>query len=570
MASRTEWIKVRLPDGFDPARHSKALEELIADHHGDGFEIDAIDLEAGIAHALRRVSITEVDRSEAGSIEVNLSRGTKAADGERVAARLADSNPGWTMTAFDPHLGRAVLSRLSDASIRARGAVAVALGVKPWQVGVSPRPDGGFDLTLPNSYVASRHDARLDEVATTVVGREGWYVQIDPAALTGSIIPSAPPTFPAALDFPIDTLGADRDRIRFGRALPAPGEELGDELSVDLAAAPFVLLAGVPGSGKSALLTCLIAEAVAAGSELAIVDLPSKAVDFMWCKSLVRPGGWGCDSLEASVAALSMIYGEGERRANVLASAGAVSWTELAPEQRFPPVFVVVDEVSALLVPEAVPKGIPKDHPILVEVLQANLLRATLSRFINKIVAEMRFVGIRLVLSSQVVNNSTGVGPSLKAKVGHHILQGSNPSRQARGQAFNDEAACPEVPGNVRADSRANRGVGVCELEGLAPTVFKGYFATPAAYRKALDARGAPTTDRPSPTPSEIARHTPSLDDTAGPVDAGPSGGRLGDNFSAEVLAADPRWDVDEDGNRLTGYAKANAARHALRSTTRP
>ena len=39
-----------------------------------------------------------------------------------------------------------------------------------------------------------------------------------------------------------------------------------------------------------------IAGSLAAGAELAILDLPSKSVDFLWCKPFVRPGGWGCDS----------------------------------------------------------------------------------------------------------------------------------------------------------------------------------------------------------------------------------------------------------------------------------
>lgn len=563
MASKTEWVRVRLPDGFDPDRHRKALERLIAEHHGDGWELDSIDLDAGVAHAMRRATITEMDRSDSESetIEIALARGTKPSDGDRVAARLEDANPGWSMTVYDPHLGRAVLGKLSERLVRARGAIAVALGVKPWDVQVAERPDGGIDMVLPPSYVPSRHDDRLSEVATTVVGRDGWYVQVDPASLKGSIIPSDPPTFPAALDFPLADLGADPDRIRFGRALPAPGAELGEELAVDLLAAPFLLLAGIPGSGKSQALMCLIAEAVAAGSELAIVDLPAKSVDFLWCKDLVRPGGWGCDSLEASVTTLSMVYAEGERRARLLAEAGVVNWTELPSGQRFSPILVVVDEVSALLVPEAVPKGIPKTHPIMVEVLQANLLRATLARLIGKIVAEMRFVGIRMILSSQVVNNSTGVGPSLKAKIGHHILLGANPSKQARGQTYNDETACPVVPGNVRADSSASRGVGVCELEGLAPRVFKGYFATSSAYRARLDALGAPTTLRPAPSAAEIARHTPSLDPedaTCGSVK------RLGDDVSPEILAVDPRWDLDEDGRARSGYDRANAARRIL------
>lgn len=562
MASKIEWKRVRLQEQFDPAQHLEWLKAKIAETLGEGWELDAVDMKERVAHVMRRVSITEVDRSDS-RVEVTLRRGIKPSDGDKTAARLEDANPGMTMTVFDPHLGRAVLESLPDRLVRARGAIAVALGVKPWQVQVSERPDGGVDMVLPNSYVPSRHDERLAETATTVVGREGWYVRTDPAALTGSIIPSDPPTFPAKIDFPLADLGgAQQNLLRFGRLLPDPGAELGEEAVIDFDASPFALLAGTPGSGKSILLNALIAEALAGGSELAIVDLPAKAVDFLWCKDLVRPGGWGCDSLEAAVTAVAMIYAEGERRARVLAEAGVVNWTRLPEGRRFRPIFAVVDEVSALLVPETTPKGIPKDHPLMVEVLQINLLKATLARLINKVVAEMRFAGIRMVLSTQVVNNTTGVGPSLKAKIGHKLLQGSNPSKQARSQAFNDESAVPSVPGNVRSDSDARLGVGVAELEGVTPAVFKGYFARESDYRTALDALGVPTTDRPSPTPSEIARHTPSLADSA-------EAGQPSDTErhpSPEVMAADPRWDLDDSGERLSGFERANQARRLLDS----
>ena len=60
----------------------------------------------------------------------------------------------------------------------------------------------------------------------------------------------------------------------------------------------------MPGSGKTNLLNAAIAGSLAAGAELAILDLPSKSVDFLWCKRFVRPGGWGCDSPEAAVTVL--------------------------------------------------------------------------------------------------------------------------------------------------------------------------------------------------------------------------------------------------------------------------
>lgn len=573
----TERLKIRLPDGFDPARHLSALLKQIADTHGEGWEVDSVDPEAGVAHAFRQVTLTEVTASERGKrFEVRLAIGTKPADGDRVATRLEDLHPGYVLAEFDPYLGRAVLSKLTDAEQRCRGAVSVALGTKPWEVQVSARLDGGFDLVLPKTYVPSKHDKKLEEVATAVVGREGWYVDTDPGKLTASIIPADPPTFPPVVPYPIKRLTkSDPMAVRFGVRLPAPGSDDLEEVTLDWAASSWAMVAGTPGSGKSVALNAIIAGSLASGSELVIVDDQSKAVDFLWCKSFVRPGGWGCDGLTSSVAALGLVYEEGKQRAKQLAQEGVVNWPELPASKRPAPILVVVDEVTALLSLRKVPAGIPKDHPYRVAALQENLLKTAIDDYMNKIVAEQRFVGIHLVLASQVVNNNTGVGPSLKAKIGHKILCGSNPSEQARKQAFSDASAVPDVPANVKTDSKASRGTGVAELEGHGACVFKSLFATTGDYAAALQSLRVPTTGRPAPTPQEIARLTPSLDDSSSP-DGTPSGG--GDqkrapsvrNVSPEVLAKDA-WDIDpETGERLHGFQRANAARHAATEGGKP
>ena len=516
-SSSIERVNVMLPAGFDPSRHHGALLKYIAQKHGDGFEIEHIDPAQGVVVAARQVAITEVTAAAKtkDSFEVRLARGTRPTDGDKVAAKLEDQNPGYYLTAFEPYLGKATLTKMTDEQARCRGASAVALGVKAWDVRVTSRRDGGFDLTLPKSYVPSKHDDKLTEVATTVVGRDGWFVRTDPAKLTASIIPSAPPTFPEVLPTPMGELGTDSDRSPIGRKLPAPGDELGEPLVIDWTASAHAMLAGTPGSGKSVTLNAMIADALAGGSQLVIVDDPAKAVDFLWCKEFVRDGGWGCDSDRGAVATLAMVYEEGQRRAKILAETGYVNWLDMPKAQRFTPIFVVVDEVSALLVTDKVPTGVPKTHPMVHEIIEANLMKVTLGRFISKIIAELRFVGVRIVLSTQVTNNNTGVPPSLKAKIGHKVLQGANPSKSARVQAFSDESAVPTVPENVKAGGKRARGAGAADLEGQAPSVYKSYFASTQDYKTHLERMCLRKSPRPAPTASEIAKYTPSLDDDA-------------------------------------------------------
>ncbi|MPV51057.1 cell division protein FtsK [Pseudactinotalea sp. HY160] len=515
MASKIERVTVKLPPAFDPRKHTPAVLSKIAAKHGEGWEVDAIDSSAHTLTASRFAQVTEVTTGgRSDEMVLGLGRGTKPSDGDRIAAKFEDAHPGFKLTRFDPYLGQATMARLEPKVIRAREALRVALGVKAWDVQVSATGDGGFLVELPNSYVPSKHDDKLTEVAEHVIGRPGWFVTPDPANLTARITPSDPPTFPAAIPTPMSRLGkGSRDHTAFGMKLPAPGEKKGDLISIDWTAQAFSLLAGMPGSGKSVCLNALISDALSHGNELVIVDDFSKRVDFLWAQDFVRAGGWGCDSLEGAVTTLAMVYEEGQRRAEVLAASGYVNWLDMPPGEQFTPIFIVVDEVSALLVTEKVPSGIPKDHPLVREAVETNLLKIKLASLISKIIAEQRFVGMRMVLSTQVTNNNTGIPPSLKAKIGHKILQGVNPSKTARAQAFSDESAVPVVPENVRSGGAAARGVGVADLEGETPAVYKSFFATTKDYQDRLRKLGVPTTNQPAPTPGQIAKYTPSLDD---------------------------------------------------------
>ncbi|WP_248581606.1 FtsK/SpoIIIE domain-containing protein [Nocardioides sp. InS609-2] len=574
-ASSIERVSITLPPGFEPAKHQKKLLTLIAEAHGEGFEIDSIDPVAGTASASRQVAITEVTQvKKSDSFEVRLARGTKPADGDKTEAKLMNQYVGYFMTRFEPFLGKATLTKLTDDEARCRGAVAVALSVKPWEVQVKAAADGGFILELPRTYVGSKHDAKLEEVATTVVGHEGWYVTVNAQRLTGRITPSDPPTFPGTIAYPVSSVKkAPRDKVALGEKLGAPGQEKNDILWLDFEAAPHTQISGTSGSGKSVTLNALITGALAGGCELSIIDLPHKAVDFFWVKEYCRDGGWGCDSLQAAVASVTLTYKEGERRAKYLAQQGVTKWTELPPAEQFKPILLLIDEVTGLIQLDDVPKGISKDHPLVMEAMEANLLRQTLLGYLKKIAAEMRFVGIRMVLSSQVSSVNTGIPTALRMNLANKFLLGSNPTDGNRKLALSDPTSVPKVPDNVRRDQRAARGVGVAELEGKTPAVFKSFYASTDDLARALSGMGLARTSRPSPTASEIARLTPSLEDDGGSYSSRDAE-RLGDverapsgRPAAEVareMGDDLSHLYGEDGQRLRGFEKANAARAAV------
>ncbi len=258
-----ERITVPLPAGFDPSRHVPALPKVLSKlGKGEGWTVETFSMDDKTFTATRQTTVAEVkgrDEKKNGALEVNLPIGTKPADGDKFAAKMADAYPGYHLVKFEPFVGKATLATLTENELRARGAVAVALSVKPWEVLVQARKDGGFSFQLPAGYVPSKHDTKLQEVAETAVGRFGWYFTVDPKTLVAQIIPSDPPTFPAAVPFPFDAVRpvkafdktGDEERFTLALALGLgqPGEK-NVPVPMSLDGSNSVLIVGLPGAGK--------------------------------------------------------------------------------------------------------------------------------------------------------------------------------------------------------------------------------------------------------------------------------------------------------------------------------
>jgi hypothetical protein len=559
----TEKISFKLPTGFDPQTHLKALATLIATKHGEGFEIDFIDPEAGVATASRHVAITSVSttKGKTATREVRLPKETKPSDGEKVAAKMADEYPDYAMVKFEPYLKRAMLEPMDAATQRARDAVAVALGVKPWDVGITPRVEGGYDLALPKNYVPSKHDEKLNEVAVAVVGRDGWYVETNAQALRASIIPADPPTFPPVVSHPFNNgdgklrLADDQwAQIPIGVTLGRAGESDGYELLADFSITPHFLASGTTGSGKGSTIMSLVSGAVANGWEVSLVDGIKGGVDFAEFQPFIRASGWG-DDLTSACCVIAMIYEEGVRRKHLIKAHNVQKWTQLAPGEGVRPILLVVDELTSLISSEPMPKGVAKDNPLVTEIALRNLTKATILNNIGKIARELRFAGISLVCATQVASTTTGIPTELRANLGAKLLLGVNPTDNNRRLALNDPDAVPKVPRNIVSDEGgASKGVGVYEFEGQESGVVKTYFALPAHYAMWLDSLGVMKTRFPRPSSAEIAAYTPSLDDDGG-------GGEF--DLSKLPPTVDP-----VTGKKLTGFATANEQRRLLNGTS--
>jgi hypothetical protein len=507
--------RIRLSPNIDPELHLEQIKKLIRTRLGDSWVLQGIEGSEAIA-----VSATTVQQiSDQGDHKiVTLASGTSVSKGDEIAAKLLEQH-SMHMVKFEPFVNRAVLSKLTYDEVRCRGAIAKALSAKPWDVQVRSRPDGGFNVTLPATYMPSKHDKALTEIAEAVVGQFGWYIKTDAKHLKLEIIPSDPPTFPSMVPYPFNkppqfnVSTKDWAQIPLGMKLPPAGEQRGELFTMDMKAGAHCLVGGLSGAGKSVTINAIIAGWLARGAEIVIVDVPDKSVDFLWCKPFVREHGWGCDSPRHALTALALVREEGTRRADILKEHEALNYAELPAGFDLKPLVVIVDELAGLLAYDKVPPGMPKDEPIRLEIEQENMFKAQTERMINKIAAELRFVGVFLLVASQVTNANTGLGPKLRTNLHQKLLMGPKPTPSARGQILSNPDNVPEVPINVKMDGVANRGVGVAEPEGTEPCVFKTFYATTDDYRKWLLKLGVKTTLNPDPTMGQLLRHAKSADD---------------------------------------------------------
>jgi len=275
------------------------------------------------------------------------------------------------------------------------------------------------------------------------------------------------------------------------------------------------LTAGFVPTHNSVSINGFIYGALAAGHELAVIDVPHKKADFEWMKPYVRDHGWGCDSLEQALTVVTLVYEEGQRRGKLFDEHGAKKWQDLPASVRAqnPIITLVVDELSGLLTKDPIPKSLPKDHPMRVEAEMRAAAQDMLAVTLTKIPAEMRAAGIRLLYASQQAQSNTGIPPAIKLNIPNRVLLGANPSKQQRGHAFANPEKAPEVPEYIAEDEKASRGVGVAEFEGQAPVVFKSYFAPDSDFDRHLRDLGVRRTTRPEPTAAQVERVVPRLDD---------------------------------------------------------
>lgn len=576
--------------GFDPnnSKHVAAILEKvveaekrnsgasdvvaeIGDNRSD-WKVMSFDAKTNKLTIWRQAAVTQIEEDRRGVRTVSIPSGTKATEAEGIAARLQEMHAGYYLSEFNPHLGKAQLTKMNLDEVRVREAIATAIGTKPWDLKVKGSRANGYQVKLPSTYMSSKHNEKIQEVAETIAGEFGWYWEVDPVSLKGTIVPSVPPTFPPSIPYPMELLPKASpgvvNPIPFGMALAPRGDEANEVIELRLEDHAHSQIGGTSGSGKSVTLNSIVAGALAAGAELAIIDVPAKAVDYELWRPFVRKGGWGCESFEENAVVLQELHKEGKRRADVFKQYGAKKLTELPPDvmKTMPPVLIVCDEVTGLFAPaeEKAPKGLSSDHPLVIEAESMSTASSLIKQYVQKIAAELRFVGFKLILATQVASTATGIGTALRTNLGNKMLLGARATDGNRKLILADVTAAPEVPKHIQqAEGLTPKGVGVAELEAQRPAVFKSFYASEKDFIRELNKRGIhglPETqlDSTRPDPAKVKETFPES------VAAAESA-----RLDEKKFGAGPQqlqdWQIDPaTGKKLDARQAANRAKHLL------
>lgn len=200
-------------------------------------------------------------------------------------------------------------------------------------------------------------------------------------------------------------------------ALPVPvGYSRAGLEWLDLAAAPHLLIAGTPGSGKSNLLHCIVASLSKA--EVYIIDL--KRLEFSYLRGVVDIA----TSEKQAKSLLLALNKEMDKRLSILEDAGVVKIQDY--EGEMPYVVCIIDELAEL---------------------QDDVTQSLLNRLLRL----SRACGISVVLATQRPSTTVISGDSramITARICYKVADELN-SRMILGESCNRAAYLPNIPGRA-------------------------------------------------------------------------------------------------------------------------
>lgn len=428
------------------------------------------------------------------------------------ALRAADAGPlglwcekhlaGAVLLSFDIDGRRAVAGALDMETRRVRDAVAAGIGVRPDEIDVRVESDTeGIQTVDIERFPSTR--AREGETVATL-----WRRVLE------SSIKEAHPDWRVEVDRVGDRVRFERrprrelpSRVDLDPLLPAdvnPGSwsilpigvtPEGTAAGQDLLAAPMALVVGPTGSGKTVALLADAAQRLTRGHDVCVLDAAKGGADFAaiepFCRGFAR-------EYEESVALIKAIYAEGRRRRAVLLRERVGNAADLPAAVRaaegIRPLTLVVDEAASLLLVPAIPKGLDKEDPEVVEATALAAHKGLLKSYIGKIAREFRFVQVHIVVAMQRPDAAILDG-EIRSNLAHRVqlVAPGKPIGQTELQMlFPADVVTVVYEQIARFDDGRSRGLAVFAEEGGDVTAVRVAYMPQSEIAAALDVRGVP------------------------------------------------------------------------------
>lgn len=406
---------------------------------------------------------------------------------------------GFDLVQIDMHERRAYAAQLSPETRAIRKRLAAYMKTDPWnievavettgtqvdQVQILRAPEVGTDPEKVHNYW-------VNALSVLPGGHPDWLVGFD--MVSGRVVltnrePLSLPKMVQITEIIPETLNA-RDWASVNLGIGPDGLPVG----FDLKLGPHCLLVGPTGSGKTVSILSLLTSNILHGHDIAIIDPTKGGLDF----ASLRPYCVGfADDYDSSIALITAVYEEGQRRKQVLKEHMEVKWSDLDESVReresIRPLTVVVDELFALMKIPTVPKGLEKDHPLVVKANALIAAKSIISETVQSIARELRFVGVHLIVATQRPDANTlgGEFRSNLTSVAQLAKPGKLPARAALGMVFEGEEIDEAAQTIKSLDDGRTIGLGVAAGDGGDLVAFRVAYSPMKELPAILDARGA-------------------------------------------------------------------------------
>lgn len=505
----TSTRSVTLPDGTDltDPRIQKRVEARVRDEWGTAWVVmwpRYPDVEDGVD------PVVPVVNSRPGCYTERLARGVKKTSAADVAVQAEQR--GEALVDFDPHRGAATFARLDHRTDTVRHRLAALLKTDPWSVEVACHTvwdDDEQDERLEQVVVVRAQDVSTspdkrrqiwNDLIPSLGGTGGWEAVDDPVTGRVRLRYGTPRSLRQRVSM-AEVLPPALDTSNWSR-LALGLDPYGRPACLDLTNGPHTLVVGPTGSGKSVFLRSHAAAALAHGHSLVIIDAIKDGLDFIafkpWCLAFAD------DGVETARLVIERVYAEGQRRKALLKAYGAPSWVDLPADIRrrehIQPLTVLFDEFMSAVIAAPVPKGLPKDDPLVEETNRLNADKATILAVVGKIARELRFTGVFLVIAMQRPDAALLAGfgeirSNLTSAV-QLVKPGSLPAQETLRMVFPGDQTQVAAETIMELDDGFSKGLATIGAEGGDVTGFRVAFGTPTEIPEVLEALGAPKPTR--------------------------------------------------------------------------